>query len=119
MEILKRSHWMLLPSLAEAFGIAPCEAAHFGRPSVVSDVGGLPTVVQHEKTGVVVPSDASPEEYADAIEQHSKDPLLYQKMSQAALNRATNTLSWPIWGQRMKEIFTEILEGELSCHQTK
>ena len=110
-EILRRSHWMLLPSTAEAFGIAPCEAAHFGRPSVVTDVGGLPTVVQHERTGMVVPVDAPASVYADAIERFSDDPARYEAMSQAALQRARDTLNWSVWAKRMKALFEEAVAG--------
>ncbi len=114
MAILNQSHWLLLPSLAEAFGIAPGEAAHFGRPSVVSDVGGLPTVVQHDKTGVVVPVDASAQEYASVIREYSTDPVQYAAMSDAALERARTTLSWDAWGERVSTIFEEILNGNIA-----
>ena len=115
-EILRRSHWMLLPSTAEAFGIAPCEAAHFGRPSIVTDVGGLPTVVQNGKTGVVLPVDAPPEAYADAIESISKVPGKYADMSEAALDRSHTVLSWPMWAERMKSIFQEAIAGDRHVH---
>lgn len=92
--LLRRSHFMLLPSLGEMFGIAPGEAAHFARPSLVSAVGGLPTVVQHGKTGMCLPVDAPPECYADEIERISADENLYQAMSNAALDRAHNVLNW-------------------------
>jgi len=110
---------MLLPSLAEAFGIAPGEAGHFGRPSVVSDVGGLPTVVQHDKTGVVLPVDAPASKYANAIREYSIDPKRYIAMSHAALERATTVLSWPAWGKRLSSIFTEIVEGEIPGKQSR
>lgn len=119
MDILRRSHWMLLPSEAEAYGIAPCEAAHFGRPSAVSNVGGLSTVVRDAVTGLVLAADASADAYADAIERVSADPERYRAMSEAALHRAHTVLSWAAFGERMKEIFTEILEGKLVCRQAK
>ena len=92
--MLRRSHFMLLPSLGEMFGIAPGEAAHFGRPSLVSATGGLTTVVQHGTTGLCLPVDAPPEHYADEIERISNKPALYRAMSDAALERAQTVLSW-------------------------
>ncbi len=100
--ILNRSHWMILPSLAEAFGIAPCEAAHFGRPSVVTNVGGLPTVVQDGRTGAVVPADAGAGAFADAIIKYSEDAAAYSALSDAALERAHTALSWDAWARRVK-----------------
>jgi glycosyltransferase involved in cell wall biosynthesis len=118
-ELLSRSHWMLLPSTAEAYGIAPCEAAHFGRPSAVSDVGGLPTVVLDGETGLVLPADADAGEYAKAIDAVSREPELYARHSKAALERARNVLSWDVWAMRMKRIMTNIVQGEEACPQPK
>ena len=108
--ILNRSHWMLLPSIAEAFGIAPCESAHFGRPSVVSDVGGLPTVIQNGKTGAVVPLNGSAAEYADAVLKYSEDENTYRAMSEAAIERAHSTLSWSAWGRRVRTLIEQAVE---------
>ncbi len=102
--VLRESHVMVLPSVAEAFGIAPCEAAHFGRPSVVSDAGGLPSVVEDGRTGVVVPVDAGAEAYARAVEEVAGDEARYRAMSEAALERARRVLNWEAWGDRAAEI---------------
>jgi hypothetical protein len=111
-ELLSRSHWMLLPSTAEAFGIAPCEAAHFGRPSAVSDVGGLSTVVVHGETGLVLPMNADGRRYAEAINAVSSDPEEYARFSAASLRRAREVLSWDVWALRIKQIMVEALQGE-------
>jgi len=110
-ETLRRSHWMLLPSLGEAFGIAPCEAAHFGRPSVVTDVGGLPNAVLDGETGIVLPVDAPAAAYADALEAWSNDPEKYRAMSERALRRAQEKLTWKAFAGRVIEIFNQVLDG--------
>lgn len=92
--IMRDSHVMLLPSEAEAFGIAPVEAAHQGRPAVVSAAGGLGEVVLDGRTGRVLPVDATAEQYADAIEQMVSDDRRYQQMCEAARWRAQNVLNW-------------------------
>lgn len=98
IQLLRGSHLMVLPSSGEMYGIAPCEAAHFGRPSLVSDAGGLPTVVLHDRTGIVFPLAAGPEIYADAIVALCEDKDRYRAMSRAALCRARSVLNWDAWG---------------------
>ena len=44
----------VFPSLAEATSIACLEAMACGCPVVVSNVGGLPEIVEHAKTGLIV-----------------------------------------------------------------
>lgn len=102
--MLARSHLMILPSTNEAFGIAPCESAHFGRPSIVNDVGGLPTIVLHDQTGIVMPTSAGAANYAAAIDELVGDPQRYRRMSQAALTRARQVLNWESWAGSMMEL---------------
>jgi glycosyltransferase involved in cell wall biosynthesis len=46
-----------VPSRLEPFGSVAAEALAAGRPVVVSAVGGLPEIVSHDETGLVVPPD--------------------------------------------------------------
>ena len=107
-DILASSHLMMLPSIGEAYGIAPCEAAHYGRPSIVSAAGGLPTVVKHEQTGLVMPLSATAADYADAIDRLMRDPLRYLAMCQAALRRAHDVLSWDRWADQMARVIADV-----------
>jgi glycosyltransferase involved in cell wall biosynthesis len=54
-------------SLEESFGVAVLEASACGKPVVVSDVGGLPEVVENGKTGFIV-ERGNAEELAQALE---------------------------------------------------
>jgi glycosyltransferase involved in cell wall biosynthesis len=109
-ELLESCHLQLLPSLGEAFGIAPCESAHFARPSIVSDTGGLPFVVQNGKTGIVLDVDAGAEAWADAVSSLIDQPELYQQMSIQALERARSELNWTSWAQSIRSIILEQIE---------
>jgi alpha-maltose-1-phosphate synthase len=103
------SHMMLLLSEAEAFGVAPAEAAHFGRPSVVTDVGGLPTVVVDGETGVVVRRSASAEEVADRVIWMIEDRARYRRFCASALARAHSTLNWQAWQSGIQRLIAEAL----------
>jgi glycosyltransferase involved in cell wall biosynthesis len=107
-EALRQSHLCLLPSAGEMFGIAPCEAAHFGRPSVVSDAGGLPFVVHHGRTGLVLPLKADAADYAAAIESISSDQEAYLRMARQALARARTVFTWEAWARGVLESIREV-----------
>ena len=54
-EIMPIMDLFVLPSLNEGMGRVLVEAMAAGRPIVASDVGGIPDLVTHEKTGLLVP----------------------------------------------------------------
>ncbi|MBX2796192.1 MAG: N-acetyl-alpha-D-glucosaminyl L-malate synthase BshA [Myxococcales bacterium] len=55
-DVLRECSLFLLPSEMESFGLAALEALSCGVPVVASRVGGLPEVVRHEQTGILVQS---------------------------------------------------------------
>jgi glycosyltransferase involved in cell wall biosynthesis len=54
-----------MPSHIETFGVAAIEAMARGKAVVASNVGGLPEVVRHRQTGILV--DLRPEGLAEAV----------------------------------------------------
>jgi len=107
-EALIRSHLMILPSVGEAFGIAPCEAALLGRPSIVSAAGGLPEVVRDGETGMVMGLEADGAEYGRAIAALAATPDRYRAMAAAAARRARAEFTWERWSVRLLEIMNRV-----------
>lgn len=57
--LLMKSEIAVFPSLYEPFGIVALEAMILGKPTIVSETGGLKGIVNHLKTGLLmVPGDA-------------------------------------------------------------
>jgi glycosyltransferase involved in cell wall biosynthesis len=54
--LLSKSDIFVLPSLLENQPLSVIEAQIAGLPVIVSDVGGLPEIVKHEVTGIIIPS---------------------------------------------------------------
>ncbi len=119
-DLLRACHIQLLPSVGEAFGIAPAESAHFARPSIVSDAGGLPFVVLNDQTGVVLPVNDDHRRWADAVGALVHDPERYRRYSVAALARARDELNWSAWAARMVGLMrdamgqSEVIRGDVA-----
>lgn len=56
-QVLACSDCLAIPSRYEGFGLAAIEAMALGIPVIGSAVGGLPEIIEHEKTGLLVPSE--------------------------------------------------------------
>lgn len=79
--IMKTFDCLVVPSLQEAMGRVTLEAMACGVPLVVTDVGGLPEVVEDGKNGLVVPSK-NPARLAEAIAQLLGDESLRKKFGE-------------------------------------
>lgn len=110
-EILRRAHLAILPSISEMYGIAPIESAAFGRPSIVSAVGGLTTVVQDGVTGRCLPVETPVSGWADAIEEMIIPAERYRAYSAAALQRYQQDLNWDAWGRRVRGLVEELISA--------
>jgi glycosyltransferase involved in cell wall biosynthesis len=80
-------------SSSESFGIAAAEAMALDRPVIVSSVGGLPELVEHEVTGLLVPP-GDPDSLADAIRRLMHDPALRVRLGRSAGTRVRRDLPW-------------------------
>ena len=73
---------LVVPSQAyESFGLTIIEAMAFGVPIVVTDVGGMPEVLEDSDAGYVC-SRNSPLEFAAAIKDILSNPVLATKLGQ-------------------------------------
>lgn len=82
-ELLAASDVAVLPSLMEALPTFLLEAAAAGRPAVASRVGGTPEIIEHDRTGLLVPPGA-PGPLAEAILHVLLDPERSRAMGKAA-----------------------------------
>lgn len=81
--LVREASVFLLPSDTESFGLAALEALCSGVPVVASDVGGLPEVVRHGETGLLVPV-GDIEAMAGAVRTLLGDEALRRRMGQRA-----------------------------------
>lgn len=81
----------LLPSRYEGFGLVLLEAMACGTPVIGTNVGGIPTVIDQNQTGVIVPRDA--ERISNAIQLLTSDDEMRKNMGIRARSKAIS-MSW-------------------------
>ena len=100
-QIVQAFDVIAVPSHVEPLGNATLEAMAAGRPVVGTRVGGIPEMIEEEKTGVLV-APSNPVALADAIERVVHDPDRRTAMSGAARRRATEQFGLGIHGRRLQ-----------------
>lgn len=89
---------------SESFGVAILEASAMGLPVIVSDVGGLPEVVIHEKTGIIVPKENINETF-NAIVKLYEDKNLMEKLGKNGRKHVEKSYSWEESINKMVKIY--------------
>jgi alpha-maltose-1-phosphate synthase len=120
--LYSHAEMFVCPSVYEPFGIINLEAMACGTPVVASAVGGIPEVVIHEKTGLLVPFESSghndseprnPQQYAvdlaEAINRLVRDPHRRADMGAAARVRVEAQFSWRSIAAQTLKLYREVI----------
>lgn len=97
-------------SLEESFGVAVLEASACSKPVVVSNVGGLPEVVDDGKTGIIVEKENS-EQLADALIKLITNPDLRIEMGINGRKKVLKEFNWKNSLEKMKLVYQECLNS--------
>ncbi|MFC1502487.1 glycosyltransferase [bacterium] len=101
----------IIPSISdsETFGVAAVEAAACQLPVIASDIGGLPEVINHDKTGFLVPP-RNPQSIADRVIQLITDTKLRQRMGKDARRRVREDYDWSQNSRQMEKLYQTVLK---------
>lgn len=108
-QTLLRAHFLLLPTLAECFGLVFAEASAFALPSVGRDVGGVASAVRHGHTGLLLSADAGVDDYCQALQPLLGDRHRYEAMCAGAYRDYAARLNWQVSGARFMTELRDVL----------
>ncbi len=99
----------ILPSTSksEAFGLVTLEAAASGLPSIVSDLPGMRTLVEHRRTGVVVASGVD-EALEVAMQKFLDEPGLAKTLGDKARERVLKGYTKAMLADRLVEVYNRM-----------
>lgn len=92
-ELFLSSDLVVAPSRCDPFPTFLIEAMNFGVPCIASDVDGMPEIVEHEVTGIVL-SEYSAERLSAEMLRLLNDPRRLAAMSQESRRRVREKLNW-------------------------
>ena len=107
--IMLSAHFLFLPSRAEAYGQAFCEATAFGVPVIGSTAGGIPTIIRDGETGFLRPADTAGEDFAALIRDAVTTPARYSRMARAAREDYRQRLNWDRFGERLGDTIAALI----------
>ena len=101
----------VLSSLNEGMGVCLLEAQALGVPVVATKVGGVPEVVLHEQTGILIPSK-DPQALSRAIIYLLENKEKRHRMGEEAKNWIDNNFSAEAMVNRISNLYEELTKSE-------
>ena len=105
--LYREAHFLFVPSRAEAYGFTFTEACAFGVPPVASATGGIPSIIRRGHNGILLPLEARPSDYADAIVDIFADPDRYRDTCVRAFTDFEQRLNWSAFTRKFLELAGE------------
>jgi starch synthase len=104
------------PSVYEPLGIVNLEAMACNTAVIASDVGGIPEVVEHGDTGLLVHYDAEDAEtyennLAIAVNRLCGSPELSRLMGDSGRRRVAEKFAWTEVAAATVQIYADLLEA--------
>jgi len=112
-DLLKDSHFLVVPTRAECFGSVYAEVAAYGMPSFANDTGGVSGSVKNGVNGYRLQPEDRGDKYATKIaEIYNNFEEKYIPLSISTRDRFEKELNWDAWAIDLKEIFKSYLESK-------
>ncbi|OGT42527.1 MAG: hypothetical protein A3F42_04965 [Gammaproteobacteria bacterium RIFCSPHIGHO2_12_FULL_37_34] len=109
-ELLSQSHFLILPSRAEAYGIAFCEANAYGLPCLTSYTGGISTIVKDNMNGMTFALHAPVSAYCDYIVNLMQNRSQYEALALSAYHEYNTRLNWKTATRQVKTMIEAIYQ---------
>jgi len=106
-QLFAQSHFFILPTLADCFGVVFAEASSFGLPSLASQVGGVPTAVTDDQNGRTFPFDNMVPNMANYISSLMSDYIAYTNLCMRSFEEYESRLNWTVAGARVNQLLHE------------
>lgn len=104
------AHVLLVPSAAEPFGLVNVESMATGTPVIATNSGGIPEIIQHGKTGILINPEQVQRELIWQIMKLLSDPEKIKKMGLDGALHVKNHFTWAHTAQRALALYRKLLE---------
>jgi glycosyltransferase involved in cell wall biosynthesis len=109
LEALAEGGILLLPSRSEGLPMVTLEAMAIGLPVVAAAVGGVPEIVVHGETGLLVERQ-TPQDYAETVRLLLRDRQLRDRLVRHARGRVAADFGWTAAKRAYLDLYRRLLD---------
>ena len=108
MKILKSSSVAVVPSRIESLPTTIKEAFYLKVPVVATNVGGIPELITHEKTGILLSSN-DPQQLADAVNNLLENKEYAKNLANAGYEFILKNMTWDVILPKYIKFYNKLL----------
>jgi len=110
MEVIKSSSVVVVPSRMESLPTVIKEAFYLKIPVVGTNVGGIPELISHDETGLLVPTE-NPKKIAHAVNELLSNPEKVEKLVINGNNFVKNNMTWDVMLPKFIQFYEDLLNN--------
>lgn len=107
-EIFSNADIFVHPTFEDCFPLVLLEAMQYALPTVSTFEGGIPDIIEEDKTGFLIPQKDE-KALAEKLELLISNPELRNKLGKAGREKYENEFTINLFEQRLKDILSEII----------
>ncbi len=98
-DLYRSSHFLIVPTIADAFGLVFAEASAFGVPSLSHSIGGVTTVVRNDVNGCLFTLEQPISDWVDWAASVLQTPGRYCQLAKSSFREYEDRLNWKVAGK--------------------
>lgn len=107
---LKESNILVIPSRMESIPQVIKEAFYLKVPIIATNVGGIPEIISHEETGMLVPPD-DPKKLKEIITKLLSNKELTEKLANNGFDFVMNNFTWEVLLPKYIKFYEKLLNS--------
>ena len=98
-DLYRDSHFLIVPTFGEAYGLVFAEASAYGMPSLSHRVGGVPTIIRDGVNGQLFELDQPVSAWADWVVSLLNQPGAMERLAVSSFHEYQTRLNWEVAGR--------------------
>lgn len=115
-QVLGAAHVMVLPTRADCTPMVVAEANSYGVPVLITQVGGIPSLMRPGYNGDMLPLEAGAEAYVDWLAALVADPERYASLSRSSFEHFRDHLTWQAWSSAAISLLRDTFTPDARRH---
>ncbi len=109
--LIRRAKFTVYPSIwYENSPLAVLESKSLGTPIIVSNMGGIPELVEHDETGIII-DDINEDKLAGEIQALYQDNEKIKRLSKNCIEKREKMISLEVYGSKVAEVYRQHVQN--------